>query len=349
MKKNIIGKSKIEVCALGMGCWSYGGGSYWGDQSQDEVNRVVHYALDAGLNYFDTAEVYNDGASESSLGIALKGRRSSAVIGTKISTSNVKRETLIQHCEASLRRLQTDYIDIYMLHWPVNPKAIEHFSNDVSLIEDMPQVEEVFETLRMLKQQGKIREIGISNHGVQQMQEVIATHTDIAVNELPYNLISRSIEKEILPFCIKENIGVLGYMAYQQGILTGIQDFSKLRPSQMHSRHFKNERGGNESRHFEDGAEEEILALLDGLHKISAETGLSVPALSLGYAMSKDGISSTLVGSRTIEELQSNIQIAENVLSPDIVKQLDVLSQPIWDKLGDSPDYYENRKNSRIW
>lgn len=155
MKRHIIGTSGIEVSALGVGCWSYGGGSYWGTQAQQDVNDVVGLALDKGINYFDTAEVYNDGDSERSLGIALKGRRHEAVIGSKVSTSNVKPEVLRKHCEDSLRRLQTDYIDIYMLHWPINPKAIEHFSNDSDLIINPPSVEETFATLMNLKKKEK--------------------------------------------------------------------------------------------------------------------------------------------------------------------------------------------------
>lgn len=263
MKKYTIGTARIELSALGMGCWAYGGGSYWGSQAQRDVNDIVNLALDQGLNYFDTAEVYNNGASEESLGIALKGRRHQAVIGSKVSTSNVKPQALRQHCEASLLRLGTDYIDIYMLHWPVNPKAIEHFSDDPALIASPPSVEEAFCTLAELKKEGKIREIGLSNHGVEQMKEVLGFCPDIAVNELPYNLISRAIEAEILPFCIERSIGVLGYMAFQQGILTGaFEDLSQVAPPQAHSRHFHFSRGKELSRHSETGAEPEIQALL---------------------------------------------------------------------------------------
>lgn len=137
-EKNTIGTSRIELSALGMGCWAYGGGSYWGSQAQRDVNDIVNHALDQGLSCFDTAEVYNNGASEESLGIALKGRRHQAVIGSKVSTSNVKPQALRQHCEASLRRLGTDYIDIYMLHWLVNPKAICIFLTALRLSPALP-------------------------------------------------------------------------------------------------------------------------------------------------------------------------------------------------------------------
>ena len=349
MRKNSVGKSKIQLSALSMGCWSYGGGAYWGAQSQKDVNDVVSYALDHEINYFDTAEVYNDGESERALGVALKGKRDKAVIGSKVSTSNVNPSTLKQHCEESLRRLQTDYIDIYMLHWPINLKSVEHFSKSASG-QQLPSVEEVFETFRQLQREGKIREIGISNHGTEQMKEILSTGVTIAVNELPYNLISRAIENEILPFCISQGIGVLGYMAFQQGILTGsYNNFDELRPSQLHSRHFKQSRGGDQSRHHEEGAEEEILALLKGLEHLSLERNVPIANISLAFAMERRGISSTIVGSRNLEELKMNIKALEFSLSADELKYLEDLSQPVLDLLGPSPDYYENRRESRVW
>ncbi len=350
MKINELGKSGIKVNALGMGCWAYGGGQYWGNQAQEDVNDVVSVALAHGVNYFDTAEVYNDGESERSLGIALKGRRHEAIIGSKVSTSNVRYDTLIDHCEQSLKRLGTDYIDIYMLHWPINPKAIEHFSADKSLAANPPTVEEAFRALEALKKAGKIREIGISNHGVGQMKEVLATGVSVAVNELPYNLISRSIEDEILPYCSANGISILGYMVFQQGILTGIYDrMEQLSEAQAHSRHFKQERGGAQSRHYEDGAEDEIVCLLDTLKKMSGELNVPVATISLSWAMANGAIASTLAGSRNAQELLMNIKAADYVLPQDAMEQLNKVSLPILKKLGSSPDYYENRKDSRIW
>lgn len=350
MERSIIGKSNLEIAALGVGCWAYGGGAYWGAMAQKDVDACVRAALDQGINYFDTAEVYNDGESERSLGIALKGLRDRAVIGSKVSTSNVRPDRLIRHCEDSLRRLGTDYIDIYMLHWPVNPRAIAHFSSDADALTDIPSVAEVFGTLQRLKEQGKIREIGVSNHGVRQMQEVLATGVEIAVNELPYNLISRAIEGEILPFCREHGIGVLGYMAYQQGILTGTyDDIGQIPPSQAHSRHFHYSRGGEQSRHGEEGVEEELQVLMRQLKELAASLGCSVAEISLAFAMQREGISCTLVGSRTVQHLQANIAAAERKLPPETIRLLETYSKPIWDKLGESPDYYENRINSRVW
>ncbi len=122
------GKSDLKLPALGMGSWAYGGGEYWGPHSQAEVNDVVHCAIDRGCNFFDTAEAYNDGASEASLGLALKDiPREKVIIATKISPCHTEPQTLIEHCEASLKRLRTDYLDLYMVHWPITLYSIRHF------------------------------------------------------------------------------------------------------------------------------------------------------------------------------------------------------------------------------
>ena len=196
----------IEISVMGIGGWSYGGGDYWGPQAQEDVDAVAHAALDHGINFFDTAEGYNEGRSEEAVGEALKGRRDEAVVATKISPNNTEPTVLREHCEASLRRLQTDYIDIYIVHWPIT----EH------------SVEDAFATLTALKEEGKIRSIGVSNFGVEQLSEALATGVQIDVNQVCYNLLSRAIELEILPLCQKHGMGILGYMPLLQGLLTGM-------------------------------------------------------------------------------------------------------------------------------
>ena len=165
MELRKCGTAGLALPALGVGCWAFGGGEYWGSQDQGDVDAVVHAAIDAGCNYFDSAEVYNNGASESSLGTALEGVRHRAIVGTKVSPSNCYAATLREHCEQSLRRLRTNYIDLYMVHWPIHPHSIRHFTNDEKVIGNPPRVEEAFDTLNRLRQEGKIRHIGVSNFG----------------------------------------------------------------------------------------------------------------------------------------------------------------------------------------
>lgn len=345
-----IGLSDICVHPIGMGCWAYGGGDYWGEQSQHDVNEIVHMALDKGINLFDTAEMYNNGASEISLGIALKGKRDHAIICSKVSPSNARPETLRKHCENSLKRLGTDYMDIYMLHWPIHPLAIKHFTGDDDLINNPPSVQQAFDTLTMLKKEGKIRYIGISNFGPLQMQEAIDTGSEIILNEMPYNILSRAIETEIVPFCIKNNISIIGSMALQQGLLAGI--YSKVEdvpPHQAHSRHFGQERGKGTSRHYEKGCEIEIFKAIAQIKNLAEELNCSMARLAIAWVLAKNGVACTLVGSRNKEELVDNAAIADMVLDPNIICEIDRISMPVMDKLGSNADYYENQQNSRIW
>jgi len=349
MQRRRLGSSDLTVSVLGIGCWQYGGGKYWGDQSQRDVDEVVHRALDLGINYFDTAEAYNDGESERSLGLALKGKRDQAIIGSKVSTSNAKPETFRAHCEASLKRLQTDYIDLYMLHWPITPLSVKHFTDDETLIATPPSVQEAFGTLQALQREGKIRHIGISNHGVKQMEEALATGTNIAANELAYNLLSRAIEDSILPYCGQQRIGVIGYMPLQQGLLSGkFTGFGAVKPMQARSRHFHRSRGEG-TRHGEDGAEAEIEVALQGIRQVADELGLHMIELSLAWVIANESIATAIVGSRNAEQLLLNARAADVVLAADVVARLNEITAPVLSKLGTNPDYYENRGNSRIY
>ncbi len=327
MEKRRCGRSGIEISVLGIGCWSYGGGDYWGPQAQADVDAVVQSALDNSINLFDTAEGYNEGRSEESLGKALKGRRHEAVIATKISANNTEPTVLRKHCEASLRRLQTDYIDIYIVHWPI----IEH------------SVEAAFGTLTALKTEGKIRSIGVSNFGVQQLSEALATGTQIDVNQLCYNLLSRAIEVEILPLCLKHEIGILGYMSLLQGILTGMyRTVDEIPPLQARFPHFHSNRP--DVAHSEAGAAEEVFQTIDGIREIAAAEGVPMSQLAIAWTIAKPGIKCELVGTRNVSELQENLQVASLSLSPETIAQLDALTTPLLQKLGANADYFGNTR-----
>ncbi|MDR0554213.1 MAG: aldo/keto reductase, partial [Treponema sp.] len=182
----------LRLSRIGIGCWAFGGGEYWGDQNQKDVDAVVHLAVDRGINVFDTARMYNDGASEVSLGKALKGRRDKAFVISKVSPARAYRKTLKEECEISLKNLGMDYLDLYMMHWPINPLGIKHFTSDPEVLANPPTTEEAFAALMELKKEGKIRHIGVSNYGIKQIKEAAGACPEIAVNEMPYNIISRA-------------------------------------------------------------------------------------------------------------------------------------------------------------
>lgn len=346
MEKRECKNSNLELSVLGTGCWTFGGGEYWGDQNQKDVKSVVHASVSMGINYFDTAEAYNDGRSESSLGEAIIGiPRDRFLIGTKVSPSNCYKETLIKHCEASLRRLQTDYIDIYMVHWPVHPHSIRHFTNDIRIIENPPGIGEAFEALKILKQQGKIRHFGVSNFSRNRLKDLPLEK--IAVNELPYNLLCRAIEYDALPLCEENGIGVIGYMALLQGILVDIYpSLDDIPIWQRRTRHFNSKRT-RECRHGEEGAEEETNTALRGIRRICKESGFSMAEIAIKWILENPAITCTLVGSRDISELEENVKTVHSPLSKEIKAELDRITLPVMEKLGNHFDYYESAENDR--
>lgn len=345
MKKRKCGWSDLELSILGLGCWEFGGGSYWGPSNQQDTNRIVAEAVDYGINYFDTAEVYNDGRSEIALGKALRHiRRDSVIVGSKIAPSNCYPGEITRHCEASLSRLGLDYLDVYMLHWPTTPAAIRHFTNDEKRISFPPNLEEIEKELSSLMKMGKIRYFGISNFGPKHMEELTLTP---AVNELPYNLLCRAIEFDCLNACRRKKIGIIGYMTLFQGILgKQLSTFSTLPLQIRRTRHFDN-RKNPLARHGGSGEEELLQRTLAELYKNVEKEKASLPNLAIQWVLSNPTICCALVGSRNSERLKANVKAAEQQITEEEVQQLNQITAPLKQILGSSFDYYENINNDR--
>ncbi len=341
------GASGLTLPQLGLGCWAFGGGAYWGAQSQADVDAVVHGALDAGVTYFDTAEAYNGGASETALGQALAGRRGQALIGTKVSPNHTRPDDLRAHCEASLRRLGTDHVDLYLVHWPINPSSLRHFT-DGPPAAALPDVGEAFATLEALRREGKVRFVGVSNFGVRQLTQALATGTPLAVNELPYNLLMRGAEPELFPQCAAQGLGVIGYMALMQGVLSDrFTSFDQLPQTRTRTRHFSGSRPG--SRHGEPGFEAETEAALRAISALAVESGLAVSDLALAWAMANPAVSCTLVGCRDRAQLERNLRALELRLPADLKARLDAATAPLLARLGPHIDYYQGAADSRSY
>ncbi|HBE03819.1 MAG: hypothetical protein A2096_16755 [Spirochaetes bacterium GWF1_41_5] len=339
------GNSDLQLAVLGMGCWAFGGGNYWGEQNQNDVNDIVHAAVDYGINYFDTAEAYNDGRSESSLGQALKDLpRDKVVIGTKISPSNTEPLVLREHLEASLKRLETDYIDLYMVHWPITPHSIAHFTEK----KICPDVREAFSALQNLRKEGKIRYIGVSNFAVSKMEEIKKFLPDICANELPYSLLTRAIEFHTIPFLKKNKIGIIGYMTLLQGLLADIYpSLDDVPVMQRRTRHF-NSKKNKECRHGEAGAEEETTEALSAIREVMKKIGMNMPELAINWAVSNPAVSTALVGARSVQELKNNIKAVLNPrLDRQIMAELNNGTDKLLLKLGAGFDFYENSENDR--
>ncbi len=346
METRHCGKTSLKLPVIGLGCWSFGGGDYWGAQSQQDVDAVVASALDAGVNYFDTAEMYNHGTSETSRGLALNGRRDRAIIGSKISPNHTAPSVLRAKCEASLHRLQTDYLDVYMVHWPINANSLRHYTADPTLLAHPPQTAEAFQTLAALQREGKIRHIGVSNFGVKQMTEARATGVQIAVNELAYNLLMRGIEAEIIPYCRAAGIGILGYMTLMQGVLSKrVSSFDELPPIRTRTRHFAGHRTG--SRHGEAGIEPQTQAALAAIAQIADDAGIPIGELAIAWALADPAITCVLAGSRNAAQLAGNLHAAERRLSAAQLAQLNSATAEVLALLGPHADYFQGANDQR--
>lgn len=317
-----LGRSDIDVSVHALGCWPFAGGPVWGDQNDNDSISTVHAALEAGITFFDTAEGYGDGHSEVVLGKALKSHRKQAVIATKVSASNLSPEAIFEACERSLQRLDTEYIDLYQIHWP-NPS--------VPLAESL-------RALESLKQEGKIRAIGVCNFGVHDLKELSAisrTETD----QLPYGLLWRPIEYDIRPKCIENKIGIICYSPLSQGLLTGrYTSANQIPPGLARSRHFSKNRPM--AKHGEDGCEFELFETLKRLTAIAEELDNSLANVALAWARQQSGVKSLLIGARNREELNLNLKSLEIVIQQDELQKLTNATEAIKSYLGTNADMW---------
>jgi aryl-alcohol dehydrogenase-like predicted oxidoreductase len=325
-----LGKTDIKVSEFALGCWPFAGGAVWGPQDDAVSIATVHAALDKGITFFDTAEGYNDDShSEEVLGRALVGRRSEAQIATKISPPHLVPDQVEATCDASLKRLQTDYIDLYQIHWP---------NHDVA-------VEDSMAALIKLRDAGKIRSIGVCNFGVHDLSDALNS-ADVVTDQLPYNLLWRPIEVEILPKCIDNNVGLICYSPLAQGLLTGrYANADEVPDGLSRSRLFSNDRPL--ANHGEEGCETEAFEAIANVIDIANGLGEHPAKVSLAWVRSRPGITSLLVGARSPEELDLNIPAFEYELPPGIADQLSAVTEPVKAKLGSNADMWNGDNRMR--
>jgi myo-inositol catabolism protein IolS len=311
----------LNLSNIGFGCWqlgSKGEEDYWGLKYTDELAiDLVGCAVKNGITYMDTAEAYSAGNSEKQLKVALsklsKEDRDTVVIGSKILPNHC--DDVRKYTEDTLERLGEECIDLYMVHWPLN--------NENGI------VAKAFKDLMELQKEGKIKHIGVSNFGVAQLKEAMATGVKIAVNQLCYNLIFRSIEFEILPFCIQNSIQVTCYSPLMQGILTGRYSTADEIPLvRRRSRHFDC-KTNEKSRHGEDGHENTLFETLGKLVDYSKKINIPLSDLAIAYPLHKKGITSVIVGATKKEQVLSNANAGSLKLDEAIIKQLDEITDPL--------------------
>jgi aryl-alcohol dehydrogenase-like predicted oxidoreductase len=301
-----LGKNGPDITRIGLGTWAIGGSGWrygWGSQDDAQSISVIHEAIDLGINWIDTAAVYGLGHSEEVVGRALKGRRDKVLVATKCGRKGLPDGSPLQsildadsirgELEDSLRRLQTDHIDLYQVHWPVPDEKIE----------------EAWTELAKAVKTGKVRWAGVSNFSPSQMTRIQGI-LPITSLQPPYSMLKRDIEKEILPFCAQNGIGVICYSPMQMGLLSGT--FSRERVASLAADDL---RGTNP--YFTEPALSRNLQLVEKLRPIAERRGGSVGELAISWVLSRPGVTAAIVGGRRPGQARSLAGAADWVLSED--------------------------------
>lgn len=330
MEYRKLGGTDIEVSVVAMGCWAIAGDQTWGDQDEADSIATIHKALEVGVNFFDTAEMYGDGYSEEVVGRALKGRRSEAVIADKVSANHLPPAELRAACERSLRRLQTDYIDLYQIHWPNW---------------ELP-IAETLGVLRDLQREGKVRAIGVCNFGQRDFTELLeAGH--VASNQLPYNLLWRPIEFAIQPLCVEHGVSILPYSPLMQGLLTGkFASGDEVPDSRARTRHYDPDKHPG-TRHGESGQEAETFAAVARIRAICQRIDVPMAEVALAWLLAQPAVTSVLAGARYPDQIVQNAHAAKVELPDDVVAELTAVTDELKARFGANPDMWQNETNSR--
>jgi aryl-alcohol dehydrogenase-like predicted oxidoreductase len=312
-----LGNTDMQITPLGFGTWAIGGGGWsfgWGPQDDRESIEAIHRALDLGMNWIDTAAVYGLGHAEEVVGQALKSRATKPYIFTKCSLvwdnqrrigNNLKAQSVRREVEDSLRRLKIDVIDLYQIHWP-NPDE---------------QIEEGWTTLAELKEEGKVRHIGVSNFNVSQMQRAQQI-TPISSLQPPYSLIKRGIEGDILDYCAANNIGVIVYAPMQSGLLTG-----KMTPERVAN--LPEDDWRRNSGDFQEPQLSKNLKLVDLLRDIGSRHGRSPGEVAIAWTLRQPAVTGAIVGGRNAGQVEGIIGAMEFRLSADEIAEIEELQQQL--------------------
>jgi len=291
MEYRTLGKSDLNVSAIGYGAWGIGGKPFWSTEGEDSSISSIEKAIDLGINFFDTAPVYGFGYSEELLGKALQSKRKDVIIATKCGLRWKKeeiksiekistKESIREEIELSLRRLQTDYIDLYQVHWP----------------DENTPIKETMETLLDIQKSGKIKYIGVSNYSADQMQECLKYGQIVSLQPM-YSMLERDLEKERMPFCVEKDIGVICYSPLASGVLTGKYD---------ENTRFKDWRGQGIIGNFTGDVYVSHIKKVKELKKIAQKHDKTLAQLAINWLLHQKGVTTAIVGVKNPNQVEQN-------------------------------------------
>jgi aryl-alcohol dehydrogenase-like predicted oxidoreductase len=311
MEKRRLGNSDLEITRVGVGAWAMGGGGWafaWGPQDDSESIAAIHAALDRGVNWIDTAAVYGLGHSEEVVAKALEGRREGPYVFTKCEriwneerqiSPSLKADSIKRECEASLRRLKVERIDLYQIHWP-QPEE---------------DVEEGWGAMAELQKAGKVRWIGLSNFNAEQLERCrkIAPITSL---QPPYSAVSPEIEQDILPYCLKHNVGVIVYSPMKSGLLSG--KMTKERVAAFPQDDFRRRALAFQEPHLSRNLE--LAALME---RIGKRHGVAAGVVAIAWTLRHPAVTAAIVGMRSAEQAAEVLAALEFRLSAEEIAEID--------------------------
>ena len=317
MEFRALGRTGVQVSSICLGCMMFGGRT-----DQQATNEIVAQALDGGVNFLDTANVYNLGRSEEATGVALKtlGARDRVVLATKVhgvmdaedpNMQGSSRRHIIQQCEASLRRLGTDYIDLYQIHRP-SPGI---------------PIDETLRALDDLVTAGKVRYIGSSTFAAWQVVEALWASKEYGLHRFvteqpPYNILDRRIERELIPMAQTFGVGLIPWSPLAGGLLTG--KYSRGEPPPADSRFGQGGLRAQQKARWVDG----LFDIVDALTPIARDKGCTLAQLALAWCEQQPGVASAIIGPRTVEQLQDNLGAAAVTISDEDRARIDAIVPP---------------------
>ncbi|MFP4476642.1 MAG: aldo/keto reductase [Desulfatibacillaceae bacterium] len=313
MRKRNLGSTDIKITPIIMGTWQAGKTMWTGIEDKKSI-KAMRNAFVAGITAFDTAEVYGEGHSERMLGEALKDIREKVVFMTKVFSNHLEKDQVLAACDRSLENLRTDWIDLYQVHWP--PGSFGH--------KKVP-VRETFEALNQLREEGKIKAVGVSNFSLDQLKEA-RKYADIASVQPPYSLFWRHIEKDLQPYCVDNNISILAYSPMAQGILTG-----KFGPDH------KFEKGDHRAANklFQPSVFARVQEALDRLRPIAERHGVTLGQLALAWVCAQPN-TCAIAGARSADQIMESAKASLVRLSEEDMDEMDEISRTVMAEVDDS-------------
>lgn len=328
-RTNRIDGIDLPVSPVALGCMSIVASETYGGIGAAEAIATVNSAVDAGVTLLDTAPAYGNGESESLVGQALEGKRDKVILATKASGQTLSAQEINDDCEASLKRLRTDYIDLYQIHW--NRREVP--------------AEETLRAMEGLLSSGKVRALGVCNYGPVDLAEAVGI-TKLHTNQVAYNMLVRAVEFGVTDLCEENGIGILCYSPLAQGLLTGrYANADEVPAGRARTRHFSGDR--ELARHGKPGCEKETFEAIAQVKAVCDEIGESMSRVALAWCLHQPSVISVLAGASTVDQVKQNIEASKISLSPEVLAKLDAATAEVKRLLGPSLDVWAGESRTK--